>query len=204
MFELTQEQYENIVFLTKCIYIDDLIYPSFLGFQHAVVLLSGLKMNLFIGKDFDLFIICGTNSFRDWIANAKVGMFSAPRQYQQALQRIIQYYSTMDKNKKLVIAGHSLGGGIACYCKSFMPLDNVLCITFNACPVKHLCANKDDDNILNLISEHDILNNICNLLPGSNYMEHIGSTIILNDKYRFSSIKSHCDFGTFMDFKFEK
>ena len=201
MFGLTQEEYESIVFLTKCIYIDDLVYPSFLGFQHSVVLLTGLRMNLFIGKKFDLFVICGTNSFKDWVTNTKIALNCTPRQHQQALKCIIQHQSYMEKGKKLFIVGHSLGGSIATYCKSFIPSNDVFCITLNACPSKHLNANTDDDNILNLISKHDILNSFCNIIPGKNYMNHPGCIIIIPDNYKFPCVKSHCDFNIFMNFK---
>ena len=203
MYKLNQNEYESIVFLTKCVYYEDLVYPTLLGYQHSVVLLSGLRMNLFIGKDFDLIVICGTNQVRDWITNLKVGLGITPRQYQQALSRIMQHYSTMDKNKTLIISGHSLGFGIAEYCASFMS-DDVLAIGFNGCPVNHLCTNKDSGNIINIISEHDILNNLCSILPGKCYMKHLGDVITLPDKYRLPCIKSHCDFETFMKYRIEK
>ena len=107
MYKLSQNEYENIVFLTKCVYYD-LPYPiALFGYQQSVVLLSGLRMKLFIGKDFDLIVICGTNQKRDWIANGKVALGITPHQYQQALKRILQYYSTMEKEKLLIISGHS-------------------------------------------------------------------------------------------------
>ena len=202
-FKLTQNQYEQIVFLTKCIYVDDLVYPSFLGYQHSVVLLSGLRMNLFIGQDFDLFVICGTNSFRDWITNTKVALNITPRQHQQALKKVLQHYSTMDKDKPLIIAGHSLAGGIAEYCKSFMSND-VYCIGFNGCGVKHLCQNRSDDNILHIITSRDILNCITQVLPGKNYMKHMGNVKKIDDSKTFNPIKSHCNFEAFMKYHIDE
>ena len=107
----------------------------------------------------------------------------------------------MDKEKTLIIAGHSLGSGIAEYCASFMS-DDVLAIGFNGGPVGHICKNKNSNNIINIIAKHDILNRICKLIPVNLYMKHIGKIKIINDKYKFPSIKAHCNFEAFMNYKF--
>ena len=200
--ELTQDKYEEIVFLTRCVYFD-LPYPvSIFGYQQSHMLLSGLRMNLFALEDYNLVIICGTNSLKDWISNFKVGLNITPRQHKQALERIIRFHKG---EKPLVIAGHSLGGGIAEYCASFLD-ESVLCISFNGCGVKHLCYNNHlytENNIINIVNKHDILNFLTNLVPGKNYMKHLSSPFIIHDNFSFNPIKSHCDFNSFMKFNWE-
>ena len=200
--ELTQDQYEEIVFLTRCVYYD-LPYPvSLFGYQQSHVLLSGLRMNLFNLKDYNLVIICGSNSFNDWVANFKVAANVTPRQHKQALERIIKFYKG---DKPLVIAGHSLGGGIAEYCTSFLD-ENVMCISFNGCGVKHLCYDVhlyNENNIVNIVNKHDILNGLTKLVPGKKYMKHLSAPFVIPDKFSFNPIKSHCDFNSFMTFKWE-
>ena len=110
MFNLTQREYENIVFLKICVYHDDLVYPSALGFQHAVSLINGLSMNIFYGNRFNLIVICGSNSVIDWIANLKVAFNITTNQYYKALCHLLNVYKDKPHDKPLIIVGHSLGG----------------------------------------------------------------------------------------------
>ena len=199
MLQITQEQYENIVFLTRCVYYD-LPYPTMLGYQQSASLLTGLRINVFDTPSHTFVVICGTNQVRDWITNLKAGLGIIPRQYQQALSFILNIYKDMDKEKPLIIAGHSLGAMIANYCASFMSDTDVICIGFNGAPVGHLCGNKNSNNIVNIIAKNDLLNCVCKLFPVNTYMKHIGQVHIVNDNYKINKIKAHCDLNTFMKF----
>lgn len=203
MIKITQDQYEEIIFLTRCVYYD-LPYPiSLFNYKQSVSLITGLRMNIFEMNDYNLVVICGTNTFRDWITDLRVGLRQIPKQHQQALSHIINLYKDMDIKKPLVIAGHSLGGSIAEYCASFFH-DDVLCISFNGCPVNHLCKNKCSCNIINIANQHDILNFLCKLLPTKYYMKHLSSIYYIPDKFTLNPIKSHCDFFNFMNFNFNE
>ena len=202
MLNLTQQEYESIVFLTRCVYHDDLVYPSVLGFQHAVSLINGLSMYIFYGNRFNLMVICGSNSLVDWIANLKVVLNITPNQYYTALCHVLNVYKDMKCDKPLVIVGHSLGGGIAEYCASYFSGD-VYAITFNGCPVKHLCENRNNNanNIMHLVTKHDILNWLTDLVPGRTYLKHLGTNkYIITDDFSFNPVKSHCNFNAFMSY----
>lgn len=198
---LTQHEYEHIVFMTRCVYYD-LPYPTSSGLKKSIELFNGLKMNIFELELYTLVIIAGTNSLRDWITNFKVAFGVTPRQFQTALSYILDHYKDMPIKKPMIIAGHSLGAGIAEYCASFFHED-VLMIGFNGCPVSHLCVNKNPINKIHLVNKHDILNYLTLKMPGKYYMKHIGDTIVLPDKFSLNIIKSHCDFNTFINYKWK-
>lgn len=205
MLNLTQQEYESIVFLTRCVYHDDLVYPSVLGFQHAVSLINGLSMNIFYGNRFNLIVICGSNSLMDWVANMKVAFNITPNQYYKALCHVLNVYKDMSPDKPLVIVGHSLGGGIAEYCASYFT-GQVYAITFNGCPVKHLCENRNNaNNIMHLVTQHDILNWLTDLVPGRTFLKHLGDNKqILPDSFSINPFKSHGNFNAFMMYRIDK
>lgn len=198
MVELNQEQYEQVVFLTKCVY-HDLPWPSSYGLVHEVELFSGLRFNVFDFPDHMLIVICGTNSTRDWIANFKVFFRITPRQHRQALKHVREIYNKLPAGKPLIIAGHSLGAGIAEYCASFFH-DDVLMIGFNGCGVAHLCKNHCEYNMVHVITDRDILNCLTSLLPGKRWMKHLGEKNIIKDKTTWNPVKSHGNFDKFMEF----
>jgi hypothetical protein len=193
------EDYDVIVFLTRLVYYD-LEYPDCFNCTHSLSLRSGLKLNKFDMDDYDLVVICGTNSFRDWVANFKVALRLTPIQYKQAYEFINSIEK--DSNKPIIIVGHSLGGGIAEYvASSFAIYFNVTCITFNGCGSKHLInpSLRDNVNTYNIITSRDILNGITRRIPfAKNYLQHTGSSHIVKDDGLLPlSVKSHCNFSVF-------
>ena len=93
--------------------------------------------------------------------------------------------------------------GIAEYCASYFT-DNIYAITFNGCPVKHLCENKINAiNIKHLVTQHDILNWLTSLVPGKTYLKHLGDKEILPDESSLNIFKSHGNFTAFMMYKID-
>ena len=114
--KLTQHQYELCTFLNNCVY-NELAYPPYLHMTNRIVKLSGLRMEIFNLREGIFVVICGTNSLKDWLANFKVALGIVPNQHKQALAIVKdELCKAQIKGKSLIVAGHSLGGGIAEYC----------------------------------------------------------------------------------------
>lgn len=196
--KITQQDYDTIVFLTRLVYYD-LNYPEPFKCIKQIEIYSGLKLNIFDMDEYELFVICGTDSLRDWITNLKVGLGFTPNQYEQA------YYYVKNNaphhTKPIVIAGHSLGGGIAEYVASNLYYhEQVICLTFNGCGCSHLIHPilRRENDVFNIVTDDDILNSITRPLSIFGcYMQHTGKVIMVKDKHFFLSVKSHCNFAAF-------
>ena len=200
-YKITQQDYDTILFLTRLSYYDDVdeIYPEPFDKIVTVERFSGLRLNMFDMDEFTLFIICGTNSLIDWVANCKVALGIVPHQYDEAYYYIKNH--TPNSSKPIVIAGHSLGGGITEYVASNLYYhQQVICLTFNGCGCSHLIHPilRKTDDVFNIITDDDILNSITRpLCIFGSYMQHTGKIIMIKDKHFFLSVKSHCNFAAF-------
>jgi hypothetical protein len=196
---ITQEDYDTILFLTRLSYYEDVddIYPEPFDKIATVEKFSGLRLNMFDMDEYVLFIICGTNSLRDWVANCKVALGIVPHQYDEAYYYIKNH--TPNSSKPIVIAGHSLGGGVAEYvASSINHYFKVTCITFNGCGCSHLIhpSLRELNEVINVVTDSDILNGITMRLPFAKYyMQHCGATYIVQDESVLPlSVKAHSDF----------
>lgn len=197
-FKITQEDYDVIVFLTKLVYFD-LKFPEPFVQKERIESITGLRIDMFDMGEYDLFVMCGTNGLNDWITNLKVMLGFTPRQYDQA------YYNVKNRmpnsSRPVVIAGHSLGGGLAEYVASNLYYHSqVICLTFNGCGVAHLIHPilRKENDMFNIITDDDILNNITKPLAFLGYyMQHTGKVIIIKDNHFFLSVKSHVNFAAF-------
>ena len=199
MFKITQEDYDVIVFLTRLVYYD-LTYPQPFHCDLEIDLGSGLKLNSFDMGDYQLFIICGTNSLIDWVANIKVALGFTPRQYDQAYYYVKNH--APNSSKPVIIAGHSLGGGIAEYVASSLYYHReVVCLTFNGCGCSHLIHPllRKEKDVYNIVTDNDILNGITLRIPFVQYyMQHTGKVIMMKDKeHILLSVGSHSNFRLF-------
>ena len=198
MYKITQEDYDVIVFLTKLVYLD-LKFPEPFERKERIDKITGLRIDIFDMGEYELFIMCGTNGLNDWVANLKVGLGFVPRQYDQA------YFNVKNRmpnsSKPVIIAGHSLGGGLAEYVASNLYYhQQVICLTFNGCGCGHLIHPilRKTDDMFNIITDDDILNSITRpLCIFGSYMQHTGKVIMVRDKHFFLSVKSHCNFAAF-------
>ena len=198
MYKITQEDYDVIVFLTKLVYLD-LKFPEPFERKERIDKITGLRIDIFDMGEYELFIMCGTNGLNDWVANLKVGLGFIPRQYEQA------YFNVKNRMpescKPVIIAGHSLGGGLAEYVTSNLYYhQQVICLTFNGCGCSHLIHPilRKADDMFNIITDDDILNSITRPLSIFGcYMQHTGKVIMVKDKHFFLSVKSHCNFAAF-------
>ena len=198
MYKITQEDYDVIVFLTKLVYLD-LEFPEPFERKERIEKITGLRIDVFDMGDYELFIMCGTNGLNDWIANLKVGLGFVPRQYEQA------YFNVKNRmpnsSKPVIIAGHSLGGGLAEYVASNLYYhQQVICLTFNGCGVAHLIHPilRKENDMFNIITDDDILNSITTPLAFLGYyIQHTGQTIMIKDRHFFLSVKSHGNFSAF-------
>ena len=197
--KITQQDYDTIVFLTKLVYYD-LEYPQPFHCEQKIEIGKGLKLNIFDMDEYKLFIICGTNSLIDWIANIKVGLGFVPNQYEQAYYYVKN--NTPHHTKPIVLAGHSLGGGIAEYVASNLYYhEQVVCLTFNGCGCSHLIHPilRKENDVFNIVTDNDILNSITRPLGYFGcYMQHTGKTIMMEDKeHILLSVGSHSNFALF-------
>ena len=203
MYEITQQDYDTILFLTRLSYYSDVddLYPEPFSKVATVETLSGLRFNVFEFDDYILVNICGTNSLVDWIANTKIALGITPKQIKQARNWVVNNVWTTTC-KPLVLAGHSLGGAIA---SCVANLIGETCITFNSCGYKHLLDFNliDEKLVLNVTTKHDILTGITKRLPFKNYMQLYGRVITVEDGSFFLSIKSHSDFGAMTKVKID-
>lgn len=198
---LDQETYETIVFLTRCVYYD-IPYPSIYGFKELKTGLLGLRLNLFETDEYYLLIVAGTNQRIDWLHNGLVGLGITPTQHLNALDFAKDIYT---EDKPMIIAGHSLGGGIAEYITANINMPNVTCVSFNGCGIKHLVAKGKNiqAKVLNITTSRDLLNGLTEKLPGDRYMKHLSPIIKLEDKTTWNPVKSHCNFDLFMKVKID-
>lgn len=198
-YKITQQDYDTILFLTRLTYYEDVddIYPEPFSKITTLKKFSGLRLNMFDMDDYTLFIICGTNSLIDWVANCKVMLGIVPQQYEDAYYYIKN--NTPNSSKPIIIAGHSLGGGIAEYVSSCLYYHSqVICITFNGCGCGHLIHPilRKETDIINIVTDSDILNGITMRIPYvHHYMQHCGEVCTVKDNSKLPlSIKAHSDF----------
>lgn len=175
----------------------DIAYPRHIKvkkYHSPLTCLDAIYFNL---DEYDIFIFQGTTSLVDWVADLKMALGIKPRQFKRALKFV---KNNGNKNKKTIIAGHSLGGAITEYVISELKCtDNLLGVTYNGAGVKHLLKNKNKNvHIYNYISDRDILNRLTRKLPFGLF-DHLGETLILKDEEFKNGFKSHSNFRTFQN-----
>lgn len=151
---------------------------------------TGLKMNVFDMGEYYIAVLCGTNDFHDVVADIKVGLHITPYQYKRAVEVVERL-----EEKPIVFVGHSLGGFLAGMLHStFKEQSCAICL--NPCGYRHLLKDEEGLNILNIITRHDILNNITRNIPfAKKYLQTLGEVVVLEDRYWFPlSVKAHSDF----------
>lgn len=190
--KITQEIYDTALFLSRCVYYEmEGVYPK--PFDKCLTYegkFSGLKMNVFDMEEYHIIVLCGTNDFHDVIADIKVGLCIVPRQYKTAVDAIEKL-----QEKPIVFVGHSLGGFLAGVLHStFKHKSCAICL--NPCGYRHLLKDEEELNILNIVTKHDILNNITRNIPfAKKYLQTLGEVAVLEDRYWFPlSVKAHSDF----------
>lgn len=192
---ITQEIYDTCLFLARCVYFD-VDYPEPFNKIITIKESSGLKMNIFKFDDYAIVVFAGTNQKRDWISNIGIGLGIIPKQLEQALSYTRLYVGF---KTPLFVCGQSLGGAIAQYVGSQCQCS---CITFNSCGCKHLIRNINANfECINIITEHDILNNIQLKLPGKKWMKHCGQMYFVTDNCDKPCAESHSDFSSMTKFK---
>ena len=205
--KLTQHQYELCTFLNNCVY-NELAYPPYLHMTNRIVKLSGLRMEIFNLREGIFVVICGTNSLKDWLANFKVALGIVPNQHKQALAIVKdELCKAQIKGKSLIVAGHSLGGGIAEYCIANLgnvEYDNYIGISFNGCGVAHLGGYPKQGKLLNVGTSRDILNGITERLPFKKYLQHFTTLNIVKERTTWNPIESHSNFQAMMNYRINK
>ena len=197
--KITQDIYDIAIFLSRCVYYEiEGVYPKpydkCLTFE---VKYTGLKMNVFDMEEYYIAVLCGTNDWHDVIADIKVGLHIVPRQFKKAEEVIYKL-----EEKPIVFVGHSLGGFLACMLHStFKHRSCAICL--NPCGYRHLLSSEDGLNILNVLTKHDILNNITKNIPfAKKYMQLLGETTVVDDRYWLPlSVKAHSDFVSMAKYK---
>lgn len=197
--KITQEIYDTSLFLSRCVYYEiEGVYPK--PFNKCLTYegkFTGLKMNVFDMDEYYIAVLCGTNDFHDVVADIKVGLHITPYQYKRAVEVIERL-----EEKPIVFVGHSLGGFLASMLHStFKEQSCAICL--NPCGYRHLLKDEEGLNILNIITRHDILNNITRNIPfAKKYMQTLGDAVVLEDRYWFPlSIKAHSDFVSMAKYK---
>ena len=190
--KITQEIYDTSLFLSRCVYYEiEGVYPK--PFNKCLTYegkFTGLKMNVFDMGEYYIAVLCGTNDFHDVVADIKVGLHITPYQYKRAVEVIERL-----EEKPIVFVGHSLGGFLAGMLHStFKEQSCAICL--NPCGYRHLLKDEEGLNILNIITRHDILNNITINIPfAKKYLQTLGEVVVLEDRYWFPlSVKAHSDF----------
>lgn len=190
--KITQEIYDTSLFLSRCVYYEiEGVYPK--PFNKCLTYegkFTGLKMNVFDMGEYYIAVLCGTNDFHDVVADVKVGLHITPYQYKRAVEVIERL-----EEKPIVFVGHSLGGFLASMLHStFKEQSCAICL--NPCGYRHLLKDEEGLNILNVITRHDILNNITRNIPfAKKYLQTLGEVVVLEDRYWFPlSVKAHSDF----------
>ena len=199
--KITQYQYELCTFLNNCVY-SELAYTPYLHMTNRIVKVSGLRVEIFDLKDGIFVVICGTNSFVDWLANFKVALGITPNQHKQALAIVKdELCKAQVKGKPLICSGHSLGSGIVEYCIANLgniEYDNYMGIGYNGCGVAHLGGYVKKGKMINVGTSRDILNGITERLPFKKYMQHFTPLNIVKDTTTWNPIKSHSNFEVMM------
>lgn len=192
--KITQEIYDTSLFLSRCVYYEiEGVYPK--PFNKCLTYegkFTGLKMNVFDMGEYHIAVLCGTNDFHDVVADIKVGLHITPYQYKRAVEVIERL-----EEKPIVFVGHSLGGFLAGMLHStFKEQSCAICL--NPCGYRHLLKDEEGLNILNIITRHDILNNITRNIPfAKKYLQTLGEVVVLEDRYWFPlSVKAHSDFAS--------
>lgn len=192
--KITQEIYDTSLFLSRCVYYEiEGVYPK--PFNKCLTYegkFTGLKMNVFDMGEYHIAVLCGTNDFHDVVADIKVGLHIAPYQYKRAVEVIERL-----EEKPIVFVGHSLGGFLAGMLHStFKEQSCAICL--NPCGYRHLLKDEEGLNILNIVTRHDILNNITRNIPfAKKYLQTLGEVAVLEDRYWFPlSVKAHSDFAS--------
>ena len=190
--KITQEIYDTSLFLSRCVYYEiEGVYPK--PFNKCLTYegkFTGLKMNVFDMGEYYIAVLCGTNDFHDVVADIKVGLHITPYQYKRAVEVVERL-----EEKPIVFVGHSLGGFLAGMLHStFKEQSCAICL--NPCGYRHLLKDEEGLNILNIITRHDILNNITINIPfAKKYLQTLGEVVVLEDRYWFPlSVKAHSDF----------
>ena len=190
--KITQEIYDTSLFLSRCVYYEiEGVYPK--PFNKCLTYegkFTGLKMNVFDMGEYYIAVLCGTNDFHDVVADIKVGLHITPYQYKRAVEVIERL-----EEKPIVFVGHSLGGFLAGMLHStFKEQSCAICL--NPCGYRHLLKDEEGLNILNIITRHDILNNITRNIPfAKKYLQTLGEVVVLEDRYWLPlSVKAHSDF----------
>ena len=190
--KITQEIYDTSLFLSRCVYYEiEGVYPK--PFNKCLTYegkFTGLKMNVFDMGEYYIAVLCGTNDFHDVVADIKVGLHITPYQYKRAVEVVERL-----EEKPIVFVGHSLGGFLAGMLHStFKEQSCAICL--NPCGYRHLLKDEEGLNILNIVTRHDILNNITRNIPfAKKYLQILGEVVVLEDRYWFPlSVKAHSDF----------
>ena len=190
--KITQEIYDTSLFLSRCVYYEiEGVYPK--PFNKCLTYegkFTGLKMNVFDMGEYYIAVLCGTNDFHDVVADIKVGLHITPYQCKRAVEVIERL-----EEKPIVFVGHSLGGFLAGMLHStFKEQSCAICL--NPCGYRHLLKDEEGLNILNIVTRHDILNNITRNIPfAKKYLQTLGEVAVLEDRYWFPlSVKAHSDF----------
>ena len=190
--KITQEIYDTSLFLSWCVYYEiEGVYPK--PFNKCLTYegkFTGLKMNVFDMGEYYIAVLCGTNDFHDVVADIKVGLHITPYQYKRAVEVVERL-----EEKPIVFVGHSLGGFLAGMLHStFKEQSCAICL--NPCGYRHLLKDEEGLNILNIVTRHDILNNITRNIPfAKKYLQTLGEVVVLEDRYWFPlSVKAHSDF----------
>lgn len=199
---LTQKEYEVCTYLCKNIYGKErfkfatYVDKKLSGFYALTIDYGNGVYIVFKGTD-------GLFGINDWFANLCMLFGIVPRQFKQALEFVNSHY---DKDKKVIVCGHSLGGAISQYCAVHIPYENVQCVTFNPAGVRHILKPKKhklyENNIINLVTHRDILYRLTAILP-FNWMKNVGKTLIIQDDESWCGVKSHSNWKVFNEVKFK-
>ena len=197
--QINQEIYDECLFLSRLVYYDvEGLYPQ--PFDKCLTYegkFTGLKMNIFNMSEYYIVVLCGTNGFNDVVADIKVGLRIVPQQFYRAVATIEKL-----ERKPIVFVGHSLGGFLSAMLHAHFK-ENSCSICLNPCGYRHLLMSEEGLNIVNVLTKHDILNNITRHIPfAKKYMQLLGKVTILEDRFWFPlSIKAHSDFVSMAKYK---
>lgn len=127
------------------------------GTKKANAFLSGFEVGLYKKEDEYVLAFTGTDSLADGITDVAQIVWLKPPQYQLAA-KITKYLKNKYKSK-LVLTGHSLGGGLAQYA-AYKNGSTIPTITFNSANVSKLYSSEGNEgnegnNIININMDHD-------------------------------------------------